>query len=105
PNLALLSGETPLMVASRGGYAAVAEQLLSKGANINAHGTRGQTALMWAVAQQHPEVVRVLIAHKADLHAKSEVYNEVMAVPPHGYLPYNLSVPHGAETALMFAAR
>jgi len=26
-------------------------------------------------------------------------------VPPHGYLPYNLTIPHGGETALMFAAR
>ena len=36
PNLALESGETPLMVAARGGYAEVAEQLLVKGANPNA---------------------------------------------------------------------
>lgn len=28
-----------------------------------------------------------------------------MAVPPHGYLPYNKAIPHGGETALMFAAR
>jgi ankyrin repeat protein len=28
-----------------------------------------------------------------------------MAVPPHGYLGYNKSIPHGGETALMFAAR
>ena len=105
PNLALLSGETPLMVASRSGYPDAAEQLLAKGANPNAHGTRGQTALMWAVSQKHPEVVKVLLAHHADLNLKSDVYNEVMAVPPHGYLPYNKSIPHGGETALMFAAR
>jgi uncharacterized protein len=105
PNLALLAGETPVMVAARGGYAQVVELLLAKGGNPNAHGARGQTALMWAVSQQHPDVVKVLIAHNVDLKARSEVYNEVMAVPPHGYLPYNLTVPHGAETALMFAAR
>src|SRR5262249_45098552 len=29
----------------------------------------------------------------------------VMAVPPHGYLDYNRSIPHGGETPLMFAAR
>ena len=28
-----------------------------------------------------------------------------MAVPPHGYLPYNKVIPAGNETALMFAAR
>jgi ankyrin repeat protein len=105
PNLALLSGETPLMVASRGGFSEVASQLLAKGANSNAHGTRGQTALMWAVSQHHPEVVKVLLANKADIHAKSEVWSEVMAIPPHGYLPYNKNIPHGGETALMFAAR
>jgi len=105
PNLALLAGETPVMVAARSGYPEVVELLVAKGANPNAHGARGQTALMWAVSQQHPEVVKVLIAHGADLKARSDVWNEVMAVPPHGYLPYNLNIPHGGETALMFAAR
>jgi ankyrin repeat protein len=105
PNLTLLSGESPLMVAARSGSAESVDALLAKGANINQHGTRGQTALMWAAAQKHPEVVKVLLAHKADLNLKSDSWNEVMAVPPHGYRPYNMSVPHGGETALMFAAR
>lgn len=105
PNAALLSGETPLMVAARSGYSEVAELLLGKGANPNVHGTRGQTALMWAVSQKHPDVVKVLLAHGVNIQARSEVYNEVMAVPPHGYLPYNKAIPHGGETALMFAAR
>jgi len=105
PNAALLAGETPLMVAARSGYPDVVEQLLAKGANGNAHGPRGQTALMWAVAQKHPAVVKMLIAHHADIQLKSDVFADVMAVPPHGYLPYNKAVPHGGETALMFAAR
>jgi uncharacterized protein len=105
PNAALLAGETPLMVAARSGYPDVVEQLLAKGANVNAHGSRGQTALMWAVSQKHPAVVKVLIAHHADIQLKSDVFTDVMAVPPHGYLPYNKAVPHGGETALMFAAR
>ena len=74
------------MVAARSGNAGVVEQLLAKGANVNAHGARGQTALMWAVAQKHPDVVKVLLAHGADVHARSEVWSQVMAVPPHGYL-------------------
>lgn len=105
PNGALLSGETPLMVAARSGYAEIVELLAVKGANLNAHGARGQTALMWAVAEKHPEVVRVLLAHNADIQARSAVWSEVMAVPPHGRLEYNRAIPHGGETALMFAAR
>ncbi len=105
PNLALLSGETPLMVAARSGYPDVVELLLAKGANPNLHGTRGQTALMWAVSQKHPAAVKVLLAHGSDIQARSDVYNEVMAVPPHGYLPYNRAIPHGGDTALLFAAR
>ena len=50
-------------------------------------------------------MVKVLIAHHADLNLKSDVWTDVMAVPPHGYLPYNKAIPHGGETALMFAAR
>ena len=104
-NLALLAGETPLMVACRSGNPAVVAQLIARGANPNAHGSRGQTALMWAVAQRHPDVVKVLLVHGADIQAKSDVWSEMMAVPPHGYLGYNKMIPHGGDTALMFAAR
>jgi ankyrin repeat protein len=105
PNLALLAGETPLMVASRSGKAAVVERLLSSGAKPDARGPRGQTALMWAAAQRHPDVVKVLIARGADLHARSDVWSQVMAVPPHGLPQYNRVIPHGGDTALLFAAR
>ncbi len=105
PNLALLAGETPVMVASRSGKSGVVELLIAKGANVNARAARGQTALMWAVAQKHPEVVKVLIARGADIHARSAVWSQVMAVPPHGLLEYNRDIPHGGDTALMFAAR
>src|SRR5581483_10332296 len=105
PNLALLAGETPLMMAARGGFAEVAELLLAKGAKTDTRGPRQQTALMWAAAEKHPEVVKVILAHGADVNARSERYDEVMAVPPHGYLPYNRNMPHGNDTALLFAVR
>ena len=105
PNAALLLGETPVMVAARSGSPAVVELLAAQGADVNARAARGQTALMWAVAQKHPEVVKVLIAHGADIHARSDSWTEVMAVSPHGYLDYNRAIPHGSDTALMFAAR
>src|SRR5262249_50730056 len=105
PNAALLRGETPIMVASRSGDAGIVAQLIAAGADINARAARGQTALMSAVAQKHPEVVKTLLAHGADLHARSDVWSEVMAVPPHGHLDYNRAIPHGSDTPLMFAAR
>jgi ankyrin repeat protein len=104
-NAALLAGETPVMVAARSGAPRVVEELIAAGANVNAHGARRQTALMWAVAQRHADVVSVLLARGADLSARSEVWSQVMAVPPHGYLPYNRMIPAGGETALLFAAR
>jgi uncharacterized protein len=104
PNLALLAGETPLMAAARTGKAGVAEALLAKGANANAHGPRGQTALMWAVAEHHPDVVKALLG-RADVHARSDEWQEMMAVPPHGLPLYNKMIPHGRDTAMLFAAR
>ncbi len=105
PNLPLLAGETPVMVASRAGSAEVVELLLARGAQVNARAGRGQTALMWAAAQKHPAVIKVLLASGADVHARSHVWSQMMAVPPHGLPEYNRVIPHGGETALMFAAR
>ena len=104
PNPALLSGETPLMVAARAGKTEIVKMLLAKKADPNKTATRKQTALMWAVAQKHSDVVKLLIANRADIHARSESWTQVMAVPPHGYLPYNKAIPHGNDTALLFAA-
>jgi len=104
-NAALLAGETPVMVAARAGKPRVVERLIAGGANVNARASRHQTALMWAVAQKHPDVVTVLLAHGADVAARSEIWSQMMAVPPHGYLPYNRMIPAGGETALLFAAR
>ena len=105
PNLTLLVGETPLMVAARSGASDVVELLLTAGAETEARGARGQTALMWAVAQHHTSVVAVLLSNGADVHARSDVWSQMMAVPPHGQPEYNRQTPHGGNTALMFAAR
>lgn len=105
PNLALIAGETPLMAAARAGQAAVVELLLAKGANADARGPRGQTALMWAASERHPDAVTALLAGGADVHARSNEWHEMMAVPPHGLPQYNRIIPHGRDTALLFAAR
>ncbi|HEX3743861.1 MAG TPA: ankyrin repeat domain-containing protein [Bryobacteraceae bacterium] len=72
PNLGQLSGETPLMTCSCSGNPDTVEALLTRGARVNQKGGHGQqTALMWAVAQQHAEVIRILLAHGADSAARS----------------------------------
>ncbi|MEE2822053.1 MAG: ankyrin repeat domain-containing protein [Acidobacteriota bacterium] len=66
------TGETVLMTASRSGNIQVVNLLLAHGANVNRSETRrGQTALMWAVEQQHADIARVLIEHGTDSHAES----------------------------------
>ena len=105
PNAALLSGETPTMTAARTGSPRVVEQLLAAGADPNTSATRGQTALMWAASQRHSEVVGVLLEHGADVHARSEAWSQIMAVPPHSSPANQQDVPHGDNTALTFAAR
>ena len=105
PNRALLLGETPAMVAARAGNADVLEALLAAGGDPEARGARGQTALMWAAARHRTVAVEVLLAHGADVHARSDVWSQVMAVPPHGRPEYNGDIPHGGNTALMFAVR
>ena len=71
-NHALPTGVTPLMTCARSGGVDAVRQLLASGANVNTHETvRGQTALMWAVAEKHVEVGNALIAAGADVRAKS----------------------------------
>ena len=71
-NAAQASGLTPLMTAARTGKLAVVETLLAHGANVNAPTARTRsTAVMWAVAERHTDIVRLLLQNGADPHVST----------------------------------
>src|SRR3989454_2110763 len=70
PNTPVATGVPPIMTCARTGSADAVRILLRGDANVNAkEPAQNQTALMWAAAEHHPDVVRTLIESKADLHA------------------------------------
>ena len=111
-NAALPSGETALMAAGRAGSLRAVNALLARGARVNAaEPTRGQTALMWAVANRRPGVTRALLAGGADVGARTatrrRVYNmggSRSAGSAFGGIALE-EVAEGGNTALLFAAR
>ena len=84
-------GQTALMVVARTGRVDAARLLLKYGAKVNGiEGWRGQTALMWAVAQKQPAMVAELVTAGADVNARSTVNNwerQVTAEPRAIYRP------------------
>jgi len=64
-------GVTPLHVAAVWGKTAVAELLLAKGADINAQTRRGETALEFAIRNDHPDVLELLLANGANIEARN----------------------------------
>ena len=112
PNAGLPSGETPLMAAARAGSRAAVAALLERGARVDAaEATRGQTALMWAVANRHPAVTRTLLAHGADIAARTRTRRRVYNMGGSrsaGSASRGIAleeVTEGGSNALLFAAR
>jgi ankyrin repeat protein len=72
PNTPIATGETPIMTCSSSGSEAAVRILIARGADVNAkEPTENQTALMWAAAEHHADVVRTLIEARADLQART----------------------------------
>ena len=60
------------MTCARTGSADAVQMLIEYGAAVNAkEPSQNQTALMWAAAERHPDVVKALIQAHADLKAMS----------------------------------
>jgi len=124
PDHAKVTGKTPLMVCSNRGDAEAVKELLARGANPDAtENKQGQTALMWAAAEKHAEVVRVLIENGADVNIDSKAVPEpepfIISIPSNDELnieccsiflsnyPKSVRFPKisGGFSALHFAAR
>ncbi|MGA2878756.1 MAG: ankyrin repeat domain-containing protein [Bryobacteraceae bacterium] len=73
PNSAVATGEPPLMTCAKSGSVDAVRMLIEYGAAVNAkEPAENQTALMWAAAERHPDVVKALIDAHADLTAHSK---------------------------------
>jgi ankyrin repeat protein len=109
PNAKLLNGETVLMNCARTGNAAAVKALIATGANVNAkEPEHDQTALMWAAAEKHPDVVRLLLEAGADIRARSRTYTQTVTsevTQRLGREELNYSVMRGGSTPLLFGAR
>jgi ankyrin repeat protein len=69
-------GQSALMSVARTGNVDAARLLLKHGANVNAaERFGGQTALMWAAARRHPQMVKLLAAKGAAVNARAIVRN------------------------------
>jgi len=112
PNRASESGVTPLMQAARSGSVAAVRGLLNRGARVNAkEQSRQQTALMWAVAEHQPEVVKVLLDSHADVRARTSVRTLTVMLDqgPRRTVKTAMQdarqIEAGGSTALLFAAQ
>jgi ankyrin repeat protein len=100
-NVTTPAGETPLMRCARSGRADAVKTLLAHGAHVNAADKEhGQTALMWAVAEKHPEAVQALIEGDADIRLRSkDGFDALMLAARTGHMmSAELLIGSGADT-------
>ncbi len=96
-------GETALMEVARTGHIDAANLLLKAGADINlTEQWGGQSPLMWAAAQDQPEMVKFLLANGANPDARGVVRNWERKIIKE---PRPKDMNQGGFTPLLYAAR
>ena len=100
PNAVLPEGESILMTAARTGEPALLALLLDRGADLKAREQwYGETALIWAVAENHADAARVLLERGADVNLRSASLEFARRRTGQSVLSL------GSWTPLMYAAR
>jgi ankyrin repeat protein len=96
-------GQTALMAVARTGNLEAARLLLDHGATVDAKERwGGQTALMWASARRHPDMMQLLISKGADVNAPSIDRDYQRHVTAEGRPK---SLDSGGFTPLLYVAR
>lgn len=71
------NGDTPLNIACWDGHVKVVSKLLAAGSDVDSTNYNGWTPLIHAAYYNYHDIVRVLVAHKANLNLNSQVQNDV----------------------------
>lgn len=102
---------TPLMFASIHGRVSIASHLIHRGAELNVASRNRFTSLMWAIENDHPGIVELLLSHKAKLHRNAlhqtsalGALQIVQAIIKHVPQALNFPDKHN-QTPLFLAAR
>ena len=73
PETRIATGETPLMTCASSGSADAVRVLLARGADVHAkESAQNQDALMWAAAERHANIVRLLVEAGANPRAHTK---------------------------------
>ncbi len=100
-----VDGEPVVLTAARTGDTETIRQLLTHGADANAREPEfGETALMWAAAENHAGAVTLLLEAGAQANARSRQLDAPVLEFPRSGGP-NSPFPRGGWTPLMYAAR
>lgn len=105
PNATTDAGEPVVMTAARTGKVDPLKLLLQRGARAGAtERWFGESAIMWAAAENHAAAVRLLAEAGADVNLRSTLMEAPVLEFPRSGGP-NSPFPRGGWTALMYAAR